>query len=731
MKNIISILFFVFFFSACQTTSKESFSPDRVGGEESVGEVVGSGGEDTSAEDDLESEFSDSEDFEKEVAEESFPTDSEEEGLGFADAEVETKTDSSEESDSGKTAETSSDPEESVEITESEVAAEEESSEPQKIEIDVSEEEASSEEESAQSDLASSVVINNIRYEAGENKIYIDGTGNFSYQSRRNEANNQVVIEIPNAVLSESLQWPFVMKDFDTQIALLQADQKDETTVRIVLQMRDSASSPSVLVADSGLVISPVAKKEGEELAESVEGELGSEEPSPVESSATGEEGEAQQILPAQSLNDFLTGTPKFVGRPISIHLKDVDIRDVLYFISEGTGLNMVINDDVRGTISIKLRNVPWDQALLLVMKTKQLGYLREGNVIRILTIDSLKRDQRDIQDLVKSQEILEPLKVKVIPVVYTKVADLRTTVESFLTLNRGRTVVDTPTNSLIVTDTSSVIEKIEKLIKSIDKSPTQVMIEAKIVEARENFARDLGASWSFRGTPFSPPLNQQLALNITGGLDAFPAAQGGGTRAGGRTLNAPFNIFFAPIGNLNASLGISETEGLVRVISSPRIMVLNGETAKITQSTETISISTQQSSDTGQALGTSAQRTPVVLSFEVKPQITAVGSVFMEIKMRREFPGPIADPASRARPVNSREAETKVLVHNGQTIVIGGIYQSDETQSEEGLPILRHIPILNWLFSRVEKSRIKNELLLFLTPRVLDFQAAESTEIH
>ena len=723
MKNyIFTFLFFTFFLSlvACQTTRVGTDTPQTGKEEEEVADVISEGDTD-SGDEDLESEFSDSEDFEQEMADDAFPSENTaDEGEG---EKVEVAKEEVEELEKdAELEEVVADQDESPkeEDTTVEVVDEDEI-----LEIDstlVSEETT----DSPSADSAG-VVINSIRYEAGENKIYVDSTGSVSYQLRENKSNNQVVIEISEAVLSESLQErPFVMKDFNTEMAFLQADQKDSNTVRIVLQMRGNAGVPSVNVSETGsLVISPGGGG-GMSVASGGfpqgDGGSGGGVVSPVDQSSYSDS--VGGVLPAKSLEEFFLHTPQFTGRPISIHLKDVGVRDVLYFISEGTGLNMVLSDDVQGNISIKLRNVPWDQALVTVMKTKKLGYLREGNVIRIMSLESLKKDQEDIKKMMESQKILDPLKVKVIPLVYAQADGIKNQLEGMTTKDRGRIVVDTHSNALIVTDISRVIDRIETMIKNLDKSPMQVMIEAKIVEARESFVRNLGISWRFNGAALSivPGGNPQLALNMDGGLEVFPGGVGTG-----RTAISNFNVSFAPFGDLDLALGLSEAENLIHVISAPRMMVLNGETAKITQKSEDIDESAIAIPGAGGATEKKSNRTPAALEFEVSPQITALGSVFMKIRMKREFFGP-PESSGGARPVNSREAETKVLVNNGQTIVIGGIYQKDETQSTEGFPILRHIPVLKWLFSNFTTDESRNELLLFLTPRVMDFASAESS---
>ena len=215
-------------------------------------------------------------------------------------------------------------------------------------------------------------------------------------------------------------------------------------------------------------------------------------------------------------------------------------------------------------------------------MKTKKLGYVREGNVIRIMSLESLKQNQKDIQEMLDKQKVLSALKVKVIPIVYTKANDIQKHAELFLSkeggggsggskgggISRGKIVVDTQTNSLIVVDTEKSIKQIETMIKNLDKSPTQVMIEAKVVEANENFVRDVGISWGYEGEALRLFENTDLALTLDGGLNIFSSDSAGGSS------NLNLNLSFLPLGTLDIELGLSEVEGEARVISAPRVMV-------------------------------------------------------------------------------------------------------------------------------------------------------------
>jgi type IV pilus assembly protein PilQ len=426
----------------------------------------------------------------------------------------------------------------------------------------------------------------------------------------------------------------------------------------------------------------------------------------------------SEQILGARSLDEFLTGGGRFFGRPISIQTNDAEVRDVISFIAEESGVNLVMGDDVDGKISLKLRQVPWDQALVIVMRSRNLGYVRQGNVIRITKLSTLQAEAQSAKQIVEAQQSLTPLKVKVFPVSYASVNDLAGQIKPFLTDKRGQVVSDPRTTSLIVTDTAPVLQRIERLVKELDIPPAQVMIEGKIVEATETFSRSLGVNWTLGGAP--------MTLSKSGGYN--------GTAILGNTSLSISNLgtavpqtgvmnlhvgYLDIIGNLDATLGLAQSDSLVKIISSPRIVTMNKEKSEISQKSQVIYITTNID-PTGNK-STTPKSTDVELKLAVTPQITTEGSVVLDVDLTRQFAGAIADATSGARPINSRQAKTKVLVPNGQTAVIGGIYQSDETETENGVPGLKNIPVFGWLFKSRSEERTKNELLLFLTPRILN----------
>ncbi len=425
-----------------------------------------------------------------------------------------------------------------------------------------------------------------------------------------------------------------------------------------------------------------------------------------------------------------MTGNQNFFGRNISLQVKDADVRDVVNFLAEESGANIVMSDDVTGKISLKLRRIPWDQALVTVMRTKSLGYVRQGNVLRISTLKALQAETEATNKIIEAQKAIVPSIVQVIPVSYADLEELSRSVVPFLSKD-GRLVFDKRTSTIVVTDKQETVERVQKLVKTLDIPPAQVSIESKIVEAVEEFDNFIGVNWSFSGAP--------VLLSSTGGADSAPINMNLGVNSatltrgftGASPFNANLNIGTLDIfGDLNAALTLAERDSLAKVISSPRISAMNREKSTIKQESENVTIINTRSEQTG-IITKSEKRTPFSLELSVTPQITADGGVIMDLDVKREFLGPLLDAETGARAINKRSAKTKVLVRNGQTTVIGGIYTSDETEASNGIPGLKNLPIIGWLFKSKSFQRSKNELLIFLTPRILANEATELAAVN
>lgn len=565
--------------------------------------------------------------------------------------------------------------------------------------------------------------VTNIKYLANQSggTVVIETSSPVTYNVRGKTDMNQFVVEVTGARLPDHLKRPYLLKEFDAAFAAVNAYQNPgSTTARVVIQLKGkNYSDPVIQQEGNSLVIIPgtatVEAVKTEEKEAVKEAEVAQKNESINVAAANADE----KALGARSLDEFLTGSNRFYGNKISVEVNDQDIREVLNFIAQESGLNLIMTEDVQGKITMKLRNIPWDQALITIMKAKKLGYVRQDSVIRISTLTSLQEENDAAKRILDSQKILAPIRVKVIPVSYAVVEDLVKQVQPFMTATRGQVVIDARTSSLILTDTEDVLDRVSRLVKELDIPPAQVMIEGKVVEAQDTFSQTLGLNWGASGQAVSIGKGKgvdgsDILLTPSLGIGNLPTNTTG-------NLQASVNVgIFEALGNLNATLALAETDSLVKILSSPRVVTINKEKANITQKGQVITVQTIRD-----AQGTETKnpiRSEFTLNLGVTPQVTAEGSVIMDVEVTREFPG-AEDAKAGARPINSRSAKTKVLVADGQTAVIGGIYSSDNTTTESGVPWLRHIPVLGWLFKSRIRADTRNELLIFLTPKILNIK--------
>ncbi|PIS11371.1 MAG: type IV pilus secretin PilQ [Bdellovibrio sp. CG10_big_fil_rev_8_21_14_0_10_47_8] len=549
---------------------------------------------------------------------------------------------------------------------------------------------------------AQAVRIKNMKYKANDNggTLVVEANGPMNYETRMNEENNQFIIEIPEAILPAKLKRPFNTRDMKGGIGSVDAYQnKGSTTARIVVQLREGAAAPVVQVEGNSLLIVEGGEAPAVETVAETEPEVEQVE-TPMEANPN--------ILSSLSLEEFLSGNTKFYGKKINLETSDMDIREAIKFISDESGVNLVLADGVKGSVSLKLRQVPWDQALVVIMRAKGLGYTRAGSVLRIAPIADIKAEEDESVKMAQAKKALIPLRVRMIPISYAKVDEIVAQIKPFLSTPRGTVIGDTRTSAVVISDLDENIERVMKLIKSIDVPPPQVLIEGKVVEASDTFQRQLGINWSSSGQAFDMG-------NGVRGSSSFAVTPGS---FGAKSFNMNFNMGTLDVlGDLNAQLALYETQSAAKVLSSPRVVTMHNETAEISQSTEVPIVT--ETANSG-ALTRSVTYKAVKLKLLVTPQITNDGAVIMAVDVSRDFLGGVADLKSGAQSVNSRAAKTKVMVKNGQTAVIGGIYQSDQTKGEDRVPWIADVPILGWLFKNQKTTSAKNELLIFLTPRIL-----------
>jgi type IV pilus assembly protein PilQ len=407
---------------------------------------------------------------------------------------------------------------------------------------------------------------------------------------------------------------------------------------------------------------------------------------------------------------------PEYTGQKISLVFDNADIRNILQLIAEVSNLNIIASDDVKGNITLRLIDVPWDQALDLIMEIKGLGIIKEGNVARILPKEQIRAMDEARLAAARTKEKLEDLETEVISVSYTDLANVAKPSRELLT-DRGKITEDNRNKQLIVTDVPSVIEKIKHLVEVLDTPERQVMIEARIVEASSTFSRDLGVKWGFHseGENRDAQLgNNQFDLGMGGSFLISPPAAG--SVLGGAGIGAGFTFGKLTGTSLDLRISALEAAGEGRVISTPRVSTLNGGEAKISQGTK---IPYQSS-------GPDGPKTEFVdanLELSVTPVINPDNSIILDIEATNSSIGTTVSTGTggNAPAIDTKEAKTKLLVRDGETTVIGGIFVESDNSSEAGVPWLRKLPLIGNLFKSTNKTKNRSELLIFITPRIVN----------
>ncbi|MRR53554.1 MAG: type IV pilus secretin family protein [Deltaproteobacteria bacterium] len=405
-------------------------------------------------------------------------------------------------------------------------------------------------------------------------------------------------------------------------------------------------------------------------------------------------------------------GKKAYTGKRVTLEFADADIRKIFQLIAEVSNLNILVGDDVSGTISIKLVNVPWDQALDVILETKGLGMKRAGNIVLIKPKEKIVSLADEELAATRAYERTLELRTRIFDINFASVTDVAGQFQSFKS-ERGTISVDNRTNRVIVTDVEPAIEKMANLLKALDIPEKQVLIEARIVEASSSFAQDLGIQWGIHYRDASASTLGINSLNTGfGGIVTNVASATGlpAASAAGGALGLSFGKLTSNI-QVDLRLSAAAENGQVKIISTPKVVTLNNKSAKISQG-QMIPYSTVS------AEGTKTEFVEAALTLEVTPHITADGNVSMKIKATNNSAGSAATGV--APPINKKEATTELLVQSGETTVIGGIYVDTETNTDSGVPFLMDIPILGWLFKSNNQQKTKSELLIFITPKIV-----------
>ena len=452
--------------------------------------------------------------------------------------------------------------------------------------------------------------------------------------------------------------------------------------------------------------------------------------PPPSPSSSASSSGGGLVLPPAQRSG---AARKRYIGRRIDLDFRGADIHNILRLLSDVGQVNIVTSDDVKGEVTIKMKNVPWDQALDVILRAKLLGQVREGNLIRVAPLAVLEKEiEQDIARQRQMNDVL-PTETRLIGVSYADAHALQDRVKDLLS-PRGRASVDDRTNQLIVSDVARNLTLIEDLVRNLDTQTSQVIIEARIVEASSNFVRQIGVQWGgsgFRDANHANPTGLAFPYNIAAGGGAVDATTPRGGLVGSGAASPDFAVNLpAPVGtgsggalglmlgsvngafNLNLRLSALETTGQVRILSSPRISTLDNVEASINQGVSIpISIVSAQ--------GIQTVFVEANLGLTVKPHVTHEGTVVMTIHVTRNEPDFVNTGARGDPTIRRKDAKTVMLVQDGETAVIGGIYQRNSGLSFSKVPFFGDLPFIGFFFRNRKENDDREEFLVFITPRI------------
>jgi type IV pilus assembly protein PilQ len=532
------------------------------------------------------------------------------------------------------------------------------------------------------------------RGRGGEGRVVIDLSDNATGIDLRTQGRT-IVIDLIKTSLPKNLERRLNVVDFATPVQSIEATTQGENT-RIVVEPRGNWEH-SAYQTDNRFIL------------------------------------EVKQLVEDPSR---LSQTGRYTGDKLSLNFQNVEVRAVLQVIADFTGLNIITSDTVAGNLTLRLKDVPWDQALDIILQSKGLDLRKTGNVVWIAPRDELATKEKLALEARQQIADLEPTRTESLQLNYQKADDFRkllTDRDQRILSRRGSAVVDARTNTVFVQDTPTKLEEVRRLLRQIDVPVRQVMIEARIVEASDRFSRNLGARLGFndRAGQGDALGTGRASARATGGgsLDATGFATGqiatvpDFTRSLGVNLPAPSisgtnaGVFSVILFNdarsrfINLELSALQADGKGKIISSPRVITADKVEATIEQGTE---IPYQQATSSG---ATSISFKKATLSLKVKPQITPDDKIIMTLAVHKDSRG--TDTPSGPS-IDTKQVNTEVLVDNGGTVVIGGIYEQTENNQTNKVPVLGDLPYVGFLFKQTLKLDNKSELLVFITPRIL-----------
>jgi len=601
--------------------------------------------------------------------------------------------------------------------------------------------------------------------DAGISRLVITGNSRLDY-STSYPSDSRMVISLRDSALGTGLERRIDTSKFASAVTGVSAfrSRQSDREVKVVVDLRESVQPTITEQGNVVLVDFPIPPSIAGAAYSAAESTETYDEPAVVEDDGSADDAPMQsaflrerligaggnQIDPAKRQNrkqDCLFGNNdctfmgeidsahQWKGFPLNLNLVNANIHNVFRLISAVAKINIVTSDDVAGLVTVQLSEVPWDQALAAILQAKSLGAVQYGSVLRVAPITVIRKEREDAAAAQRAQVEALPLQVLTLPLNYASAEDVMSQVQEILS-KRGSVTYDERTNSLIIRDISSSLSQIRQLVKSLDTRTPQVHIEARIVEANQAFSRSLGVQWG-GNLNFSPATGAPTGLffpnsvGLSGGRTASTVSAAQQTTGGQGTnfTTVPNYVVDLPSASQAGSLGLSlgsltgvvgldmrltagETDGSGRIVAAPSITTVTNQTA-------TIRDGARIPYETASLRGTNVQFVEAVLLLEVTPSITADGTIFLEVSITRNRPE--FGTAVRGLPtIQVKEAKTTVMVADGDTTVIGGVYTYESSIARQFVPGLGKIPVLGWLFKNSTKREDRRELLVFITPSIV-----------
>jgi type IV pilus assembly protein PilQ len=531
-------------------------------------------------------------------------------------------------------------------------------------------------------------------------RLVIKGNKVLDYARDSRKKRKQLVLELRNMTIAKKvLKRAMDTGEFDGPVALVQAFDSQSGSlpaVKVLLQLRQNVN-PTITRSGNDLYI---------------------DFPTDTGGSIFKDRAANSVVLPETFLSpqDKMT----FTGSRISLNVKDAPLNDIINLISKASGRNFVILSGNTSKVTLNIQNTPWDQVLTIVLVNAGMGYQKMGDIYRIAPTATIASE---IQLAAKAQEDqlkLIPQETRLITLSYAKASEV--SIDGFLTsgsgsAKAGKKVIDARTNSIAITDYPEALEKIERYIKLVDLQSPQVLIEGRIVEAKQTFLRNFNLNWTSIGVASSRNTNKLYGSFVNSGADAGNKANANGSSittptAASSALGVGLRLaLLGDFGTVAAAIGLDEKEHKGKIIANPKVLVQNTKTAKISQGSTTFTTTPAGVSGAGDLKAVTANT-----ELTVTPQVSSDGFVYLEINLKRDT------PTGEGSNQDTRSIDTKLLVESGKTVVLGGLYTDDQNTDVVGWPVLKNLPVLGLLFQNSNsKKHDITELLMFISPKIIN----------